>query len=95
MSVLHNRFEKNVMTTSVDYVFNWAREGSIWPLTFGLAFAGSVVDIRYECRQEKNPSAKYGTLERDRASGHEEIAPRCLRFYRGNTMESRISKWGK
>ena len=37
MSLLYNRFEKNVMTTSVDYVFNWAREGSIWPLTFGLA----------------------------------------------------------
>jgi NADH-quinone oxidoreductase subunit B len=37
MSVLHNRFEQNVLTTSVDYVFNWAREGSVWPLTFGLA----------------------------------------------------------
>jgi NADH-quinone oxidoreductase subunit B len=37
MSVLHNRFDKNYVTTSVDYVFNWAREGSIWPLTFGLA----------------------------------------------------------
>ena len=37
MSILYNRFEENVLTTSVDYVFNWAREGSIWPLTFGLA----------------------------------------------------------
>ncbi|MFB3776819.1 MAG: NADH-quinone oxidoreductase subunit B [Bryobacteraceae bacterium] len=37
MSILENRFEKNVLVTSVDYVFNWAREGSIWPLTFGLA----------------------------------------------------------
>ncbi len=37
MSVLHSRFDRNVITTSVDYVFNWAREGSIWPLTFGLA----------------------------------------------------------
>ena len=25
------------MTTSVDYVFNWARKSSLWPLTFGLA----------------------------------------------------------
>lgn len=37
MSFLHNQFEKNFLTTTVDYVFNWAREGSLWPLTFGLA----------------------------------------------------------
>ncbi|MCP5114014.1 MAG: NADH-quinone oxidoreductase subunit B [bacterium] len=37
MSFLHNQFEKNVLTTTVDYVFNWARESSLWPLTFGLA----------------------------------------------------------
>ncbi len=37
MSILENRFDENVLVTSVDYVFNWAREGSIWPLTFGLA----------------------------------------------------------
>jgi NADH-quinone oxidoreductase subunit B len=37
MSFLHNQFEKNFLTTSVDYVFNWARESSLWPLTFGLA----------------------------------------------------------
>src|SRR5512138_2171897 len=37
MSFLQNQFERNVLTTSVDYVFNWARESSLWPLTFGLA----------------------------------------------------------
>jgi NADH-quinone oxidoreductase subunit B len=37
MSFLENRFEKNVLVTSVDYVFNWARASSLWPLTFGLA----------------------------------------------------------
>lgn len=37
MSFLQNQFEKNVLVTSVDYVFNWARQSSIWPLTFGLA----------------------------------------------------------
>ena len=34
---LEHQFEKNIVTTTVDYVFNWARESSIWPLTFGLA----------------------------------------------------------
>jgi NADH-quinone oxidoreductase subunit B len=37
MSFLQNQFEKNFVTTSVDYVFNWARQSSLWPLTFGLA----------------------------------------------------------
>ena len=37
MPYIQNQFEKNVLTTSVDYVFNWARKSSIWPLTFGLA----------------------------------------------------------
>ena len=34
---IQNQFERNVFTTSVDYVFNWARKSSVWPLTFGLA----------------------------------------------------------
>ncbi len=37
MPFLQNQFEKNVVVTSVDYVFNWARKSSVWPLTFGLA----------------------------------------------------------
>ena len=37
MPFLHNQFEENVLVTSVDYVFNWARKSSLWPLTFGLA----------------------------------------------------------
>ncbi len=37
MPFLENQFEKNVLVTSVDYVFNWARRSSLWPMTFGLA----------------------------------------------------------
>jgi NADH-quinone oxidoreductase subunit B len=37
MPFLQNQFERNFLTTSVDYVFNWARKSSLWPLTFGLA----------------------------------------------------------
>jgi NADH-quinone oxidoreductase subunit B len=37
MSLIQNQFERNFVTTSVDYVFNWARQSSLWPLTFGLA----------------------------------------------------------
>ena len=37
MGVIDQRFEKNVLITSIDYVFNSARKSSLWPLTFGLA----------------------------------------------------------
>ncbi len=35
--MLENRFEKNIVTTTVDSLLNWARRSSLWPLTFGLA----------------------------------------------------------
>lgn len=34
---IDNTNERNLLVTSVDYVFNWARKSSLWPLTFGLA----------------------------------------------------------
>ena len=37
MAFIQNRFEKNIVVTSVDDTFNWARGNSLWPLTFGLA----------------------------------------------------------
>jgi NADH-quinone oxidoreductase subunit B len=35
--MLENRFEKSILTTTVDSLFNWARRSSLWPMTFGLA----------------------------------------------------------
>jgi len=37
MSWIENRFEENVIITSVDLALNWCRKSSIWPMTFGLA----------------------------------------------------------
>jgi NADH-quinone oxidoreductase subunit B len=37
MGVLEGKFEENVLITSLDRLFNWARSGSLWPMTFGLA----------------------------------------------------------
>jgi NADH-quinone oxidoreductase subunit B len=37
MGVLEGKFEENVLITSLDKLFNWARSGSLWPMTFGLA----------------------------------------------------------
>ena len=37
MGWMQNKFEKNFLITTVDYVFNWARKSAVWPMTFGLA----------------------------------------------------------
>ena len=34
---IEGRFEENLVLTSVEQAINWARQSSIWPMTFGLA----------------------------------------------------------
>jgi NADH-quinone oxidoreductase subunit B len=34
---IEGRFEDNVVTTTLEQVLNWARESSLWPMTFGVA----------------------------------------------------------
>ncbi|MBC8329050.1 MAG: NADH-quinone oxidoreductase subunit B, partial [Planctomycetes bacterium] len=37
MGALTGQFQENIITTRVDWLLNWARLSSIWPMTFGLA----------------------------------------------------------
>jgi NADH-quinone oxidoreductase subunit B len=37
MGLMDDRFDKNIITTSYDKLFNWARRSSLWPMQFGLA----------------------------------------------------------
>jgi len=37
MGLIENRFKSNIVVTSVDKLFNWARQSSLWPMSFGLA----------------------------------------------------------
>jgi NADH-quinone oxidoreductase subunit B len=37
MGLIENRFEKNILVTTADSIINWARQSSLWPMTFGLA----------------------------------------------------------
>jgi NADH-quinone oxidoreductase subunit B len=34
---IEGRLEENVITTSLEQAINWARQGSLWPMTFGVA----------------------------------------------------------
>jgi NADH-quinone oxidoreductase subunit B len=34
---IEGRFEENLILTTVEQAINWARQASIWPMTFGLA----------------------------------------------------------
>lgn len=37
MGLIENRFEKNILITTLDSLLNWGRSNSLFPLTFGLA----------------------------------------------------------
>ncbi|MHB0867396.1 MAG: NADH-quinone oxidoreductase subunit B [Thermoleophilia bacterium] len=37
MSLLERFEHPNILTTTTDWLFNWARANSLWPFTFGLA----------------------------------------------------------
>lgn len=37
MGVTQEGIDKFLITTRLEYVFNWARKSSLWPVTFGLA----------------------------------------------------------
>jgi NADH-quinone oxidoreductase subunit B len=34
---IEGRFEENVVTTTIEQAINWAKQSSLWPMTFGLA----------------------------------------------------------
>jgi NADH-quinone oxidoreductase subunit B len=37
MGLIEGRFDANIITTTVDRLFNWARKSALWPMSFGLA----------------------------------------------------------
>jgi NADH-quinone oxidoreductase subunit B len=37
---IENTYDKNAIITSLDFMVNWARRSSLWPMQFGLACCG-------------------------------------------------------
>ena len=52
MGLIESRFDSNLLTTTVDKFFNWARKSSLWPMQFGLACCAiemmAVLDPRHD-----------------------------------------------
>jgi NADH-quinone oxidoreductase subunit B len=52
MGLIEDRFDRNIITTSYDKLFNWARRSSLWPMQFGLACCAiemmAVLDPRFD-----------------------------------------------
>ena len=52
MGMMEGRWEEGFVTTTLESAINWARQGSLWPMTFGLACCAiemmSMVSARYD-----------------------------------------------
>ena len=52
MGLIEDRFAPNPLISTYDFVFNWARKNSLWPLQFGLACCAiemmAVLDPRFD-----------------------------------------------
>src|SRR5438034_3404979 len=97
---IEGRFEENVITTTVEQAINWARQSSLWPLTFGLACCAiemmAVSDPRYDI-------ARFGS-ERFSATPRQadlmivagtvtyKMASRVRRLYNLRSEERRVGK---
>jgi NADH-quinone oxidoreductase subunit B len=57
MGLIENRFSKNIITTTYDTVFNWARRSSLWPMQFGLACCAIEMMAALDSR---NDMARFG-----------------------------------
>jgi NADH-quinone oxidoreductase subunit B len=57
MGLIEDRFSKNIITTTYDAVFNWARRSSLWPMQFGLACCAIEMMATLDSR---NDMARFG-----------------------------------
>ncbi|MGV8039612.1 MAG: NADH-quinone oxidoreductase subunit B [Thermoanaerobaculaceae bacterium] len=90
MGLIENRFGPNILITSYDKVFNWARRSSVWPLQFGLACCAiemmAAMDPRYDLSrfgmEVFRGSPRQADLMLVAGTVTEKMAPVVTRLYR-------------
>ena len=90
MGLIEDRFEKNILTTTYDAVFNWARRSSLWPMQFGLACCAiemmATLDPRYDMARFGAEVFRGSPRQADMmivaATVTEKMAPIVKRLYR-------------
>ena len=89
MGVLEGKFEDNVFITSLDWIFNWARSSSPWPLSFGLACcaiemictAASRYDFSRFGMEVMRPSPRQADLMLVSGTVTKKMIPQIVRLY--------------
>lgn len=90
MGLIENRFGPNILVTSYDKLFNWARRSSVWPLQFGLACCAiemmAAMDPRYDLSrfgmEVFRGSPRQADLMLVAGTVSEKMAPVVTRLYR-------------
>lgn len=62
MGLIDDRFDKNLFTTSLDFLFNWGRRSSLWWLQFGLACCA--IEMIAASQARFDASERFGMLFR-------------------------------
>ena len=62
MGLINDRYSPNVILSSLDFVFNWARRSSLWWLQFGLACCAFEMISGQMSRWDM--SERFGNLQR-------------------------------
>ena len=91
---IEGRWEENVVTTTLEQAINWARQGSLWPMTFGVACCAIENDGR-RGRPFRPRSFRRGGLSRQPAPGRSDDCRRHDQLQDGQPRAAAVRADGR
>ena len=87
--VVPPELKRNILITSLDYIYNWARRSSLWPVSFGLACcaiemiatAASRYDLARFGMEVMRPSPRQSDLMIVSGTVTKKMVPAIVRIY--------------